>query len=171
MNCRKFVLTLNSIFKDVKVKKCKIVDDNFHARFSVKEKEYLYKINIGQYNSIFNDYVYNYNKEIDYDRLCEVKNLFVGIHNFKSFSTGSHNNYFCKINGIDIEKKENMIIIKIRGKNFLTHMVRNIVAIMILYTNKKISLNEIQDMLKGADKALDYAPAPASGLYLNKVIY
>ena len=42
------------------VKDCiQINDEDFHARFSVKSKKYLYKINTGEYNPILNDYLYN----------------------------------------------------------------------------------------------------------------
>lgn len=158
--------------KYIYVHDCKIInDDAFHARFSVKEKEYIYKINTGPYNPILADYSYNYNKDLNLKKLNEAARLFIGIHNYKGFTTGVHKNYFCKINNIDIEKSVNLVIIKIRGKNFLTHMVRNMISIILLYENNKISLEEIKNMLLSGNKALDYAPAPACGLYLNKVLY
>ena len=40
------------------VRKVKKVDDNFHARFSVLKKKYIYKINLGEYNPILADYIY-----------------------------------------------------------------------------------------------------------------
>lgn len=158
--------------KYIYIKECKILDnEDFHARFSVKEKEYLYKINVGSYDPIIQDYVYNYNKKLNLDKLNEVKKLFIGIHHFKNFSTGKHNNYYCNINSIDVEKNKNIVIIKVRGQNFLTHMVRNIISIIILYENGKISLDDIKGMLNGDEKKIEYAPAPPGGLYLNKVIY
>ena len=35
--------------KDIYIKDIKEVNDDFHARFNVKAKEYVYKINMGEY--------------------------------------------------------------------------------------------------------------------------
>ena len=44
---------LNSLLpNDIYIKDAKEVSDDFHARFNVKSKEYIYKINIGEYNPI-----------------------------------------------------------------------------------------------------------------------
>ena len=42
----------------------KIVDNNFHARYMVKEKEYLYFLNMGEFNPCERNYVYQYNKKL-----------------------------------------------------------------------------------------------------------
>ena len=44
--------------KDIYIKNVEVVSDDFHARFNVKAKEYVYKINMGEYNPIEKDYVY-----------------------------------------------------------------------------------------------------------------
>ena len=54
---------LNSLLpKDIYIKHIEIVPDDFHARYNVKAKEYIYIINMGEYNPIEKDYVYQYNK-------------------------------------------------------------------------------------------------------------
>ena len=50
---------------DIHVTEAIKVSDNFHARYNVKRKEYIYKINIGEYNPIERNYVYQYNKKLD----------------------------------------------------------------------------------------------------------
>ena len=47
---------------DVHIISVSQVTDNFHARFSAKKKEYIYKINTGEYNPIMINYFYKYNK-------------------------------------------------------------------------------------------------------------
>ena len=50
---------INSLLNDyVYVKDCKVVNDKFHARFDVKKKKYVYKINLGEYNPIIADYAF-----------------------------------------------------------------------------------------------------------------
>ena len=99
------------------------------------------------------------------------KKIFLGVHNFKAFTVGEHNNYFCEISSIHIEKKENIIIIKIRGKSFLTHMIRYIIASLILVNEDVITKENIDTMLQTGKRIIEFEKAPASGLYLNEVKY
>ena len=49
---------LNSLTpSDIYIKRVESVDDKFHARFDVKAKEYVYKINMGEYDPIERNYV------------------------------------------------------------------------------------------------------------------
>ena len=50
-------------------------------------------------------------------------------------------------------------------------MVRNIVAILLLASEGKLSLEEIRKMLETGERVLDYGPVPACGLYLTKIEY
>ena len=53
INLDKLKHSINSMLpSDIYVKKVELVKDEFHARFDVKRKEYIYKINIGEYNPI-----------------------------------------------------------------------------------------------------------------------
>ena len=158
--------------KNLYIKDCKIIDDKlFHARFSVKSKTYEYRINIGEYDSIQNDYMYNYNKELDISLMKESSTLFIGEHNFKAFVTGHHTNYESKIEKILIKKSNDIIIIEIKGQAFYTYMVRNIVSVLILVGTKKLTKEDIIAMLVTQKKVIEYSPAPACGLYLKKVEY
>ena len=57
ISCDNLKRALNSLLPgDIYVKDVIEVDDNFHARFDVKAKEYIYKINMGEYNPIEKDY-------------------------------------------------------------------------------------------------------------------
>ena len=47
---------------NIYVKSVVEVPDTFHARFDVKQKEYIYKINTSEYTPISKDYIYQYCK-------------------------------------------------------------------------------------------------------------
>jgi len=49
--------------------------------------------------------------------------------------------------------------------------VRNLVGTLLLVGRKKLSLNDLGQILKGRDRRLAGPTAPASGLTLVKVIY
>jgi len=154
------------------VKDCTIIEDkNFHARFSVKSKTYLYKINVGEYDSINADYVYNYNRKLDIDRMKDASKLLLGSNNYKAFVTEVHKTYDSVIDYIDVKKNSDLIEIEVKGKAFYTHMLRNIVGVLILVGANKIAINDVQRMLDEQKRIVEYATAPACGLYLKKIDY
>ena len=62
--------------EDIHVIKAEIVPDNFHARYNVVEKTYEYYINIGEYNPLERNYVYQYNRELKVEKMKEnIPNL------------------------------------------------------------------------------------------------
>ena len=49
----RLIEAMNSMLDDaIRVNSCEIVEDNFHARFDVKKKRYIYVINLGKYDPI-----------------------------------------------------------------------------------------------------------------------
>ena len=83
----KLVKALNSLISEyIYIKDAEIVPDDFHARFNVKAKEYIYKINMGEYNPIEKDYVYQYNENLDLAEMERAIKYLEGTHDFKSFS-------------------------------------------------------------------------------------
>lgn len=154
------------------VKNCVVLKNNcFHARFSVKSKTYLYRINTGEYSAIRNDYVYNYCKKIDKNKIDDAAKLLIGEHDFKAFVVGKHKTTFSEIKNITTHFENNDFIIEVTGKAFYTYMVRNIVSILLLYNDEIIDKLQIAEMLKTGEKIIEYAPAPASGLYLKEIEY
>lgn len=154
------------------VKSCEyIFDENFHARFSVKKKTYKYIINIGPYDPIKNDYVFNYNKPLNIDKMKEAASILIGPHNYRAFVIGKHETCDSIIDSIEIVKTSEMLEIYIKGKAFYTYMVRNIISILVLVGNGILQITDIAKMLETGKKVIEYSPAPASGLYLYELEY
>jgi len=162
--------------EDIYVKNVEIVEDDFHARFSVTGKEYLYKINMGEYNPIEKDYVYQYN---DYLKIAEMEralHYIEGTHNFKSFTKTDEekDDYYRTIIKTSIirDKKDlDKITISIVGTGFMRYMVRNIVGVLIEIGEGKRKSEDILKILRAEDRTVAGKTAPANGLYLNDVFY
>lgn len=170
----------NSINKmlpeDIYVKKVEKVDADFHARFDVKAKEYIYKINIGEYNPLDKNYVYQYNKRLDVAEIERALKYLEGEHNFKSFTkTDEERDDYVRtiIQATLIRdvKNVNEIIISIIGTGFLRYMVRNIVGLLIEIGEGKRKSEEIYQILKAEDRSAAGKTAPSNGLYLKDVFY
>ena len=55
---KRLINAINSLIgNDIMVTDCCLVDDRFHPRFDVVEKEYVYKINTGKYDPLLYNYM------------------------------------------------------------------------------------------------------------------
>ncbi|MBR6133466.1 MAG: tRNA pseudouridine(38-40) synthase TruA [Bacilli bacterium] len=162
---------LNSLVKPyIFVSDVKEVDDNFHARFNVLKKEYVYKINFGEYDPCKNDYYYQPEYKLDIDKMKEVAKLFIGVHDFHNFVSGERDNTECVVYDINFDMKDNIMNITFSGKSFYRYMVRNMVGAMIDVARGNKSIEYIKNALESKDEISIYT-APASGLYLESVEY
>lgn len=170
----KLKLALNSLLpSDIYVKNVEEVDSDFHARFNVKEKEYIYKINVGEYNPLEKDYVYQYNKELDIVKMKEAIKYFEGTHDFKSFTKNNDekDDFVRTIISTSIDIKDNIITISFRGTGFLRYMVRNMVGFLIEVGQLKRESVEVKTILEAKDRTKAGITAHPEGLYLKEVSY
>ena len=166
--------SINSLIpEDIHISKIEVVDNDFHARFNVKEKEYIYKLNIGEYNPIDRNYVYQYNKELDLDKMIEASKYLLGEHNFKSFTKtdDSKEDYIRNIYKINIIKKDNIITFDFIGNGFLRYMIRNIVGTLIEVGENKIDPIKVKEILDSQNRKNAGKTAHPEGLYLYNVKY
>jgi len=162
---------LNSLVEPyIYVKEVKEVDDNFHARFSVLKKKYIYKINLGEYNPCYSDYIYQTDYKLDIDKMKEVSKLYLGVHNFHNFVSGERDNSECIVHEINFREKDNILYIEFIGKSFYRYMVRNMVGAMIDVARGKNDIDYVKNALE-SDKEINIFTAPSCGLYLENVEY
>ena len=173
----KLVKGLNSLLpKDIHIKSAIVVNEDFHARFSAIGKEYIYVINMGEYNPIERNYVYQYNKKLDVVEMERAMKYLEGEHNFKSFTkTDEEKEDYVRIisqtNLIRDSKDLNKITLTFVGTGFLRYMVRNMVGKLISVGEGKIKSEEIINILKKEDRKVAGKTANAEGLYLKNVFY
>ena len=168
---------MNSLLPgDIYVKNINMVDDDFHARFSAIGKEYIYKINMGEYNPLERNYIYQYCKKLDLIAMERGLKYLEGEHNFKSFTKSDDDieDYVRKISETSINrdnKDVNKIVITFVGTGFLRYMVRNMVGLLIEIGEGKRKPEDVMDILKLEDRRFAGKTAPSCGLYLRNVFY
>lgn len=175
ISAEKLKRALNSLIpSDIYIKECIEVDNAFHARFNVIKKQYIYKINIGEYNPIEKDYIYQYCHNLDIDSMKKAIKIFEGEHNFKSFTKAEdiRDNYIRHIYEADINiDTSNIISISFMGDGFLRYMVRNMVGLLIEIGEGKRKVEDIKAIFEAKDRRKAGKTAPAEGLYLVSVHY
>ena len=158
---------------DIHVIETKQVDDNFHARYNVKQKEYQYLINTGEYNPIDRNYIFQYNHELDLESMKQTIDVFEGTHDFRAFVTENKDKENCirTITNATIEQQGDIIIINFRGDGFLRYQVRNMVGILIRVGEKKLTRRQVEEILDSCDRTKSGKTAPPQGLYLTRIMY
>lgn len=149
------------------------VDDGFHARYMAKKKVYKYYLNMGEYNPLERNYVYQYCKELDVYKMKQAIHDFVGIHDFKSFTPNKdkRNNYVREIYDANIEVINDKVIFTFIGNGFIKYQIRNMVGYLIRIGEGKKSVDSIPDVLLSKDRTSASITAYPEGLYLVDVEY
>lgn len=161
---------------DIHVIKAWRVKDDFHARFNVVEKEYHYILNTGEYNPIERNYVYQYNYQLNIDKMSEAIKYFIGEHDFRAFVTENETKDNCvrTIKYASVEKdvsNPEKYIFKFIGDGFLRYQVRNMVGILFKVGQEKIEPSMVKEILESKSRKKNGVTAPAEGLYLVDVTY
>ena len=87
---------LNSLLNDdIHVFHVEEVDSEFHARYMVKKKIYMYKINTGEFNPIERNISYQLGKNLDVDKMNNAIKDFIGKHDFSAFCSNEDKKEDC----------------------------------------------------------------------------
>ncbi len=175
-NLIRFTKSLNFFLnkKLVSVISLKKKDKNFHARFSAKKRIYKYVIlNRLSPPSIDKNRVWHIIKKIDIKLIKKGARKLVGTHDFSTFraSNCSAKSPIRTIDNIRVDKKKNIIIIYFKSQSFLQQQVRSMVGCLKYLGEKKWDLEKFKKVLNSKDRSCCAPPAPAKGLFLEKVIY
>ena len=164
--------SLNSLLNNIYIKEIYSVSSSFHARYDVISKEYVYKINIGEFDPIMEEYIYQYNKNLDIEKMKEAIKFFIGEHDFRSFTSLDYEKNCNRIiYSANISLNDNIISIDFVGNGFLKYMVRNMVGLLIEIGSSKRDVDCVKKILDLKDRKEAGICAPACGLYLVNVNY
>lgn len=170
----KLKCAMNSLLpSDIHVISTKVVDDNFHARYMVYEKVYEYKLNMGEYNPIERNYVYQFNKKLDLNKMIKGSKYLIGTHDFKAFTPNKdiRNNYIREIRSIDINEKNDILTFTFRGNGFIKYQIRNMVGLLIQIGLNKKEIDDVKKILDSKNRSNGFRTSHPEGLYLKDVIY
>ncbi len=177
MDLDKLLYSMNSMLpSDIYVKTVQRVSENFHARYATTGKEYVYLINMGDYNPLERKYVYQHKNKLDVVEMQRAMKYLEGTHSFKAFTKADdeREDYvrtLSQTNLIRDLKDVNKITLVFIGTGFMRYMVRNIVGTLIEIGEGKRRSEEIIDILKSEDRTLAGKTANPEGLYLRNVFY
>ncbi|USO02307.1 MAG: tRNA pseudouridine(38-40) synthase TruA [Alphaproteobacteria bacterium] len=169
---------LNFYLEYVSVLSVEKVSENFHARFTAKERWYEYhiinrpaKLSLDKYRAWHVFY------PLDIQKLHEGAKFFIGVHDFSAFQSASSLEEMPEIrieraiDVFDVQSNNDHIVCTIKARSFLHNQVRMMMGSLAWYAAERISKDVIQTALeKGVKQGLG-PTAPPHGLYFMGVKY
>ena len=175
-NLDKFLKSVNHFVNDMNVSiiNIKKKNINFHARFSAKQRIYKYVIfNRLSRPSIEKGRGWHIIKKLDILLMKKGAKKLLGTKDFSTFRSSSCNakNPIRTMEAIKIRSIRGRIEIQFKSQSFLQQQVRSMVGCLKYLAEKKWDLKKFDFVLKSKKRILCAPPAPAEGLFLEKVIY
>jgi tRNA pseudouridine38-40 synthase len=146
----------------------------FHARFSARERRYLYRIlNRRSPPALERRRVWWVPVPLAVEPMAAAGALLLGRHDLSTFRAA-----LCQaaspvktIDHLAVDRTGETITIDIRARSFLHHQVRNIAGTLVLVGRGKWTLDDFARALAARDRSRGGPTAPACGLYLASVRY
>ena len=166
---------LNGLTNDaVRIDWVQAVPEGFHPRFNATSRSYVYIYHdpIQKYaDPLLNGRVWSV-QGLDADRMHRSARALLGEHDFSGFRAAGCQSLtpVRRIDRCDVLRFGDLVVVDIEANAFLLHMVRNIARVLAdVGQGARETLPE--HILKGGDRRVLGATAPADGLYLRSVSY
>jgi tRNA pseudouridine38-40 synthase len=166
-------LKLNDLLPhDINILEVEKASQNFHARHDANSRSYLYQISKRR-TAFGKNFVWWIKDKLDFKKMELASKLFIGMHDFSSFSDDDPEEKSTKvlIDNIQLKEDGDLILIRIVGSHFIWKMVRRIVGVLVEVGRGKKTEKDILNYLNTKSNEVAKFTAPPSGLFLEKVLY
>ena len=150
------------------------VSDDFHVRFSAKQRSYIYKILNRQAPAVLDkNRVWQVGLPLNVSEMQKAAHLLLGKHDFSTFrdSECQAKSPVKTLDELSISKRGDYIFFLVRAKSFLHHQVRNMVGSLVEVGLGKWTVDDFHETMHACDRTKGGPTAPASGLYFQSVLY
>jgi tRNA pseudouridine38-40 synthase len=165
---RSFMLGANAhLPKTMAVYWAKIVEPDFHARYSALAREYCYQlINRQARPGVRSRFLAWERFPLDVHAMQQAANYVLGEQDFTSFRTVAcqAKRPWRRLDRLDISRESDVVSFRVQANAFLHHMVRNLVGSLLVVGRKEQPPEWMHEVLIARDRTLAGPTAPAGGL-------
>ncbi len=166
----KKVINYNAL-PDIFIKDIRVVDENFHSRYSAKKRVYRYMVSTLNPNVFMTDYLF-YVKKIDEEAIKEAIKEFEGEYDFSLFkkSKGGEKNSIRKIYKTRFYKHKGTYVFTFEADGYLRSQIRMMVYFLLEISSKKLTIDDLKEQLR-CEKKHSFGLVLPCGLYLSSIKY
>jgi len=161
--------------EQIRILGCKEVPEEFHARFTCKGKEYLYRIYNEEVMDPFEHMkAFHQPMSLDFKAMKEAQQHLMGTHDFSSFASNpgyARTTMVRTMQSVSLQQEGSLVSLRFRADGFLYRMVRNLTGALIKVGRGRITASEFKGILEACKRSEAPQTAPSHGLYLYKVFY
>ena len=153
---------------------CRVVADDWHARFSCLGRRYRYRIvNRRAPLTLDAGRAWRVMRALDAGAMHEAAQILVGRHDFTTFRSVQ-----CQaqspvktLDRLDVRREGDEVIVEAAARSFLHHQVRSMVGTLALVGQGQWREGQVAEALAAKDRAALGLNAPAGGLYFVRAVY
>ena len=169
----KLRLQINDVLPaDINVLAVAVVPHRFHARHDAVSRSYLYQV-ARRRTAFAKPFVWWVKDALDVRAMREAAGLFVGMHDFRSFTDADpeEGSTRVQLGAVDVREDGDLVLVRVTGSHFVWKMVRRIVGVLVEAGRGRLTADAIGAFLEAPSPVPARLTAPASGLFLERVVY
>lgn len=157
---------------DINLLAAERVTPRFHARHSAIARSYLYQISRRR-TAFAKPFVWWIKDDLDVSRMREGAAAFVGLKDFREFTDDDpeEKSTKVKVDAVTIAEDGALLLIRVVGSHFLWKMVRRLTGVLAEVGRGQLAPGDVTRLLSRRSDLPAKLTAPASGLFLEKVLY
>ena len=150
------------------------VSTEFNARFSAKERAYLYRIhNRRPPPTLDKNQCWWVIPRLDVHAMNNAAQVLIGHHDFTTFRAVAcqAKSPLKTLDRLEVTREGHIVEIRVRARSFLHHQVRNFAGTLKLVGEGKWEKADVETALAACDRTAGGPTAPPQGLFLTEVVY
>jgi tRNA pseudouridine38-40 synthase len=157
---------------DIHVLRIDVVPHRFHARHDAVSRSYVYQV-ARRRTAFAKPFVWWVKDDLDVRLMREAAGVFVGMHDFQSFTDADpeEGSTRVRLGAIELKEDGDLVLVRVTGSHFVWKMVRRVVGVLVEAGRGRLTVGEIEGFLEAPSPVPARLTAPASGLFLERVVY
>jgi tRNA pseudouridine38-40 synthase len=158
----------------IQIKSVRLAPADFHARFSVTGKRYVYHVHLGDADPFTRPYCWAVFKTLDVGAMRAAAAVLRGKHDFRAFTAlngPERDDTVRDLSRLDVVQRGRRIRITAEAEGFLYKMVRSLAGVLVSAGEGRVSPSDVRRILESKQRTTAVRTAPPQGLFLEKVFY
>ncbi len=147
---------------------------DFHARFSVRAKRYVYHLHLGDADPFSRPFCWSVFRPLDLDAMRAAAAVLHGRHDFRAFTAlngPAREDTVRELTRLDVLRRGRRVRIIAEAPGFLYKMVRSLTGVLVAVGEGRLTPTAVGAMLDNGRRTPAIQTAPPEGLFLERVWY